>query len=72
MEFKHSLEITLSEVEEIKVTNVTCQTAFKTMSEDSANFQTTHDKHSSKGDYLENRSRRINILIDGIEDVKTH
>ena len=72
MEFKHSLEFTLSEVEEIKVTNVTCQTAFKTMSEDFAHFQTTLDKHSSKGDYLENRSRSINILIDGIEDVKTH
>lgn len=68
MEFKHSLEFTQSEVEELKGSNVTTQTAFKTISKEFTIFQTLN-KHSSEGDYLENQPRLKNIWIDGIEDV---
>jgi hypothetical protein len=71
IEFKHSLEFTRPEVEEVKGVNVTSQTAFKTMSKDLTIFQTTLDKHSSKGVYLKNQLRQKNTLIDGNEDVKT-
>lgn len=68
MEFKHSLEFKKSEGEELKGVNVTSQTASKTMSEDCSIFQTSLDKPSSKGDYLESQSRHFNQCNWGRKD----
>ena len=70
-EFKHSLEFTQAETESIKAANVLNQAAAQSSTLLLGQLQAALDKLSSKGDYLENQSRRNNILVDGIEDSKS-
>lgn len=70
-ELKSSLQYSQKEIDDLKVANSNNNSAVTSMS-------TKHDEHkevlanlASKADYIENQSRRINIVIDGIPDVPT-
>lgn len=70
-ELRSSLQFSQNEVDELKQANNTSIIAFRTVSDEFALFKETQANLSDKSDYLDNQSRRNNILIDGIPDVIT-
>lgn len=71
MEFKHSMEYSQTEVDELKIAHIANLSGFKSINVNFEEFQKTLESFISKMDYVENQTRRNNILIDGIKDDKT-
>ncbi|KAL7371163.1 hypothetical protein ABVT39_020770 [Epinephelus coioides] len=68
METKNNMEFSQSEVEELKSAHTTNLSAFKSISANCDELQKTSEALISKMDYIENQTKRNNILIDGIKD----
>lgn len=66
-----SLEYSQAELEDLKIGYQTSLDCHKSASSDLVNIQSSLNNLSSKMDYLENQTRRNNLLIDGIPDAKT-
>ena len=70
-DLKHSLKFSQSNIAELKNSNATHLEAFKLVSNNLANVQMFLDKLVLKSDDLKNYSRRNNLVIDSIPDVKS-
>lgn len=67
----HSLEFSQAELEDLKIGYQTSLDCHKTVSKDLDSIQSSLDILSSTSDYLENQTRRNNLLFDGIPDSTT-
>ena len=70
-DLKASLQFSQAEIDGLKINNAKCMEVGKTISEGLSASQTFTNDVSAKLDYLENQSRRSNVIIDGIPDVKS-
>lgn len=70
-DLKASLQFSQAELDSLKISTSKCMEAGKTISERLSASQTSIKDVSAKLDYLENQSRRNNMIIDGIPDVKS-
>ncbi|KAG7490865.1 hypothetical protein JOB18_043360 [Solea senegalensis] len=71
LEYKHSMEYSQSEVEDLKSAHTANLSASKSINLNFDEFQKSLEALTSKMDYIENQTRRNNILIDGIKDEKS-
>lgn len=71
VDYKHSMEFTQTEVDELKRALTVNLSTFKTINVNFDELQITSEALTSKIDYIENQIRRNNILIDGIQDDRT-
>lgn len=69
-DLKNSLQYSQAELEDFNRKLNGNMDKLVSLSHEFAIFQTSIDKFSTKSEYLENQSRRNNILIDGIPDEK--
>ena len=70
-DLKASLQFSQAEIDGLKISNAKCMEDGKTIAEGLLAFQTLSTDVTAKLDYLENQSRRSNVIIDGIPDVKS-
>lgn len=66
-----SVEFSQAELEDLKIGYKTSLDCHKTVSKDLDNMQSSFSDLSVKCDYLENQTRRNNLIFDGIPDSKT-
>lgn len=70
-ELKSSLQYSQKEIDDLKVTNSNNTSAVTSMSTKHDEYKEALANLALKADYIENQSRRNNIVIDGIPDVPT-
>ena len=70
-DLKASLQFSQAELDGLKISNAKCVEVGKTISERLSASQTSSHDVTAKLDYLENQSRRSNVIIDGIPDAKS-
>ena len=68
-DLKASLQFSQAELDSLKICNDKCIEDGKTISERLSASLTSINDMSTKLDYLDNQSRRNNVVIDGIPDV---
>lgn len=70
-DLKNSLQFSQAELDDLKITNAKCMEAGKILAEKQSATLTPTEEVLVKLDYLESQSRRSNVIIDSIPDVKT-